>query len=93
MNLTTQFLYNIGNMALYTPELVDIAVWIIVSLVLVVLMRYIFLFHIGLFTIWRESRLISAKKHVLSDLILMKDIQSEMEKELEQASLRATFQG
>jgi hypothetical protein len=33
-----------------------------------------------------------SKKHVLSDLILMKDIQSEMEKDIEGASLRATFQ-
>jgi hypothetical protein len=35
---------------------------------------------------------LETKKRVLSDLILMKDIQTEMEHEIEQASLRATFQ-
>lgn len=93
MNLTTQFLYNIANMALYRPSIVDIVIWIIVSIVFIIVARYVFLYHIGWFTVWREARSIAAKKQVLGDLILMKDIQSEMEKEIEQASLRATFQG
>jgi len=43
--------------------------------------------------LWREKRMLENKKNILTDLILMKDIQSEMEKEIEQATLKATFQG
>jgi len=54
---------------------------------------FIFLYSIGALLLFRDNLALKSKKKTLSDLILMKDIQTEMEKELEQASLRATFQG
>ncbi len=93
MNLTTQFLYNISNTALYTPELSHTMIAIVVSAVFLFVLRYVFLYHIGFFVVWHEKRTLEAKKNVLTDLILMKDIQSEMEKDIEKASLKATFQG
>lgn len=46
----------------------------------------------GALLIRTEQKNIEKKKHILGDLILMKDIQTEMEKEIEQAMLKATFQ-
>jgi hypothetical protein len=40
-----------------------------------------------------DSEELRKKKETLTDLILMKDIQTELEKEIEQAMLKATFQG
>ena len=92
MTLSVQFLYDINNIGLYTPNLPHTAIAIAAGCIFLVSMRYIFLYHIGIILLWKESRSIAAKKRTLGDLILMKDIQNEMEKELEQASLRATFQ-
>ncbi len=46
----------------------------------------------GFFLILRDKQIINEKKQVLGDLILMKEIQTELEKEIEQAALKATFQ-
>jgi hypothetical protein len=46
----------------------------------------------GFLAVRKDTKAIASKKNVLSDLILMKDIQTEMEREIEQASLKATFQ-
>jgi hypothetical protein len=92
MTLTTQFIYNMGNITLYKPDMVHVAIALIVGAVLLVLLRYVLMYHAGFFIVWHESRVIASKKHILGDLILMKDIQTEMEKDLEQASLKATFQ-
>lgn len=89
---TTQFLYTIENLALYQPQWIHIIIAIIFSIFFIALLRYMFLYHIWFFVVWHEKRAMESKKHVLSDLILMKDIQSEMEKDIEGASLRATFQ-
>jgi hypothetical protein len=43
--------------------------------------------------VYRDAKELRKKKETLSDLILMKDIQTELEKEIEQAMLKATFQG
>lgn len=93
MNTTTQFLYNMWNTQIYNPDLIHVAIVCVVGIILLIITRYILLYHIGLSIILVEAHAISSKKKILWDLILMKDIQSEMEKELEQASLRATFQG
>lgn len=92
MNLTTQFLYDNANIALYTPTIMQAIIALIVAGILLIALRFLFLYHHGFFLVWKEKRAIESKKSVLSDLILMKDIQSEMEKEIEQASLKATFQ-
>jgi hypothetical protein len=81
-----------GNITLYKPEMTHIAIALIAGVVTLALLRYVLLYHAGFFIVWHESRVIASKKHILGDLILMKDIQTEMEKDLEQASLKATFQ-
>lgn len=40
---------------------------------------------------YQNKMALSKKKKTLNDLILMKDIQSELEKEIEQAILKAAF--
>jgi hypothetical protein len=40
---------------------------------------------------WEIDREIAHKKKTLASLILMKDIQTELEKEIEQAILKAAF--
>ncbi len=56
-------------------------------------MRQAFLYSYGAHLVKRDIAQIEAKKRTLSDLILMKDIQTELEKEIEQAMLKATFHG
>ena len=91
--MTVQFLYIIENLYLYRPDILDTIVALIISILIIGILRYFFLYAIGYVLLYREKRALENKKHILSDLILMKDIQSEMEKEIEQATLKATFQG
>jgi hypothetical protein len=56
-------------------------------------MRWIFLQSYGYVLVKKDENDLAKKKNTLSDLILMKDIQTELEKEIEQAMLKATFQG
>lgn len=91
--MSVQFLYIIENLYLYTPDILHTVFAIILSVGVLVLLHYIYLYTIWYALLWREKRALANKKHILSDLILMKDIQSEMEKEIEQATLKATFQG
>lgn len=53
---------------------------------------YLSIFCTGIIWIFADKREIIRRKRVLSDLILMKDIQTELEKEIEQATLKAAFQ-
>lgn len=89
---TTQFPYKLENLDLYVPWITDIVIATVVFIVCLVAAYYVLLYSAWFFLVLEESNTIRAKKKTLSDLILMKDIQSEMEKELEQASLKATFQ-
>ncbi len=61
-------------------------------MVFYIMIRYSMLYVMGALLIRTEQKNIEKKKHILGDLILMKDIQTEMEKEIEQAMLKATFQ-
>ncbi len=56
-------------------------------------MRMLFLYGYGFFLIKEDASKLAERKKTLWDLILMKDIQTELEKEIEQAMLKATFQG
>ena len=47
---------------------------------------------LSLFLLHEDAIALKKKKNTLGDLILMKDIQTELEKEIEQAMLKATFQ-
>jgi hypothetical protein len=57
-----------------------------------IIARYVLYFLSGYLLLRREAIAIAKKKNVLGDLILMKDIQTELEHEIEQATLKATFQ-
>lgn len=56
-------------------------------------MRWVFLYGYGYMMVRGDAHELSKKRNTLNDLILMKDIQTELEKEIEQAMLKATFQG
>lgn len=89
----TQFQYDYSNLDLYQFQddwvLVAISlVWGVVLMVLLCLMiRWMMIRYIG----WEIDREITHKKKTLANLILMKDIQTELEKEIEQAILKAAF--
>jgi hypothetical protein len=91
--MNVQFLYIIENLYLYNPDIIYSVIAIILWVIFLVVLRYLYLYGIGYIVLWKEKKALQNKKDILSDLILMKDIQSEMEKEIEQATLKATFQG
>lgn len=92
MNDTSQFTYILENLD-YTPSLVIAIVSLFIACVSIFLMRYIFLYSYGFLIVRSDAAIIEKKKRTLSDLILMKDIQTELEKEIEKAMLKATFHG
>jgi hypothetical protein len=92
MNLSTQFSYIFENLLLYRPDLIMSIVAIIVGFILLVALYFILLYSSGFALVIHEANMIKKKKSTLGDLILMKDIQTEMEHEIEQATLKATFQ-
>lgn len=92
MNLTT-FPYILDNLNLYSPSMLTILLWIIIGISLFIMIRMLFLYGYGFFLIREDASKLDERKKTLWDLILMKDIQTELEKEIEQAMLKATFQG
>lgn len=91
MNLETQFPYILENLIVH-PGIIFSLIGCLVGIMVCIAIRYSILYTIGALLIRTEQKNLEKKKHILSDLILMKDIQSEMEKEIEQAMLKATFQ-
>lgn len=88
----SQFPYILDNISLYTPTIIGIIIGLICSVVSIIIVRYILLYtHAGSILL-HEQRKIESKKKVLGDLILMKDIQSELEAEIEKGMLKSTFQ-
>jgi hypothetical protein len=88
----SQFPYILDNITLYTPTIIGIVLWLIFSILSIVIMRYVFLYSYAGSVLVHEQRKIESKKKVLGDLILMKDIQSELEAEIEKWMLKSTFQ-
>jgi hypothetical protein len=91
--MNEQFSYIIDNISLYTPDTIEIAIGSIIGLAMVIFIHRIFLYGYGSILVRKDQSELRRKKETLSDLILMKDIQTELEKEIEQAMLKATFQG
>ncbi len=91
--MSVQFLYIIDNLYLYSPDIIHSVIALILGIALTFTLSYVYLYSIGYALILAEKKRLQKKKDILWDLILMKDIQSEMEKEIEQATLKATFQG
>lgn len=89
---TTQFTYILSNLD-YTPNMIHIILGIIIGIVLIFGIRMGFLYTYGIYLIRKDHADIEKKKKTLGDLILMKDIQTELEKEIELAMLKATFHG
>ena len=92
MDFTGVFSYNNDYLITQPQNIAIFAVVTIVFVVLVVVMRYTFLGFAGLYLLREEKKVLENRKKTLSDLILMKDIQTELEKEIEQATLKAAFQ-
>jgi hypothetical protein len=92
MVLQEKFPYVLDNLDLYSPGIVEIIVGCIFAVLCVILFRWIFLYSYGFKIVRHDAAELKRKKETLSDLILMKDIQTELEKEIEQAMLKATFQ-
>ncbi len=91
MNLETQFPYILDNLSSH-PGFIFAIVGCFIGSLLCILLRLSMIYTLGFFIIRTEQKNLERKKHILGDLILMKDIQTEMEKEIEQAMLKATFQ-
>ncbi len=91
--MNIQFLYIIENLSLYSPDIIESIVALIFGFIFLASLWALYTYSVWYVLIWKEQRALANKKNVLGDLILMKDIQSEMEKEIEQATLKATFQG
>lgn len=72
---------------------VAIFLWITVLFIITTLIsKYIFLAIGGIYMLYLENKNLTNRKKILNDLIIMKDIQNELEKEIEQATLKAAFQ-
>ena len=92
MIIPDKFPYVLDNLTIYTPGMVEIVVGCIFSVAIIIVFRWIFLYSYGWKVVRRDAIELRKKKETLTDLILMKDIQTELEKEIEQAMLKATFQ-
>lgn len=93
MILQDKFPYVLDNLKLYSPSAIEIILGCILAVGCVILIRWVFLYAYGWKIVHHDSEELRKKKETLTDLILMKDIQTELEKEIEQAMLKATFQG
>lgn len=90
--MNDQFTYIIENLSLAAPSIVEMLLGVIIMSIFMLSVRYMFLYGYGYKMVYKDMLDLRRKKETLSDLILMKDIQTELEKEIEQAMLKATFQ-
>lgn len=88
-----QFEYLYENIMLYQfqNDWIIFVVVIILWIALMVASYYIILFWSLKNLEYTAAQLLAKKKKTLTELILMKDIQTELEKEIEQAILKAAF--
>lgn len=80
---------------LYSLSLLDPVVifgWSIIIFGMFYLIRLSLLFWYMYRLVTSEQKAFEKKKHILSELILMKDIQSELETEIENAMIKNTVQ-
>jgi hypothetical protein len=90
-----QFQYVYENLSLYQFQVHTDWYMILLAMILgAALMAgiyYVILFTAAKLIAYQEKQVFLNKKKTLNDLILMKDIQTELEKEIEQAILKAAF--
>lgn len=92
MNTSNLFPYILENLQLYSPDIIGIVVGMVISVICIICIYYIFLYGKVVILLREEKEKIEKKKHILWDLILMKDIQTELETEIEKAMLKSSFQ-
>lgn len=92
MDYTDVFTYNANNLLQTTDNVTLAAVLAIIFLIAIILIRFVFLLIVGIFLLKESEKKIQNRKKLLSDLVLMRDVQTELEKEIEQATLKAAFQ-
>ena len=90
--MDSRFPYIFDNLWLYFPSTMAIILWIIFLSFFAILCRYMLLYVQWFKMLTKERKTIEGKKRILWDLILMKDIQTELEAEIEQSMLKSTFQ-
>ena len=92
MNYTGIFPYNPENLLLAHPSLESSLLWIAILAGIYIVVRWTLFLLTSIALIFADRRQLARKKQMLGDLIIMKDIQTELEKEIEQATLKAAFQ-
>ena len=88
-----QFAYLYDNIMLYQfqNDWIVFSIFIILGIILMAASYYIILLWSLKSIEYTAEQLLAKKKKTLTELILMKDIQTELEKEIEQAILKAAF--
>ncbi len=93
MNTFESTFYNVKNLDLYTQGNIFIVIFsVFIWLAILYGVKIVLTYIAGAITLYRERREEQKKQNTLNELILMKDVQSELDKEIEQATLKATFQ-
>lgn len=92
MDFTGVFTYNSAYLATEPQNLAIVFVVAILFLIATIFARFLSLVFAGLLLLRKDRKMIETRKNTLADLVMMKDIQTELEKEIEQATLKAAFQ-
>lgn len=92
MDFTGVFTYNSSYLATEPQSLVIVFVVAILFLIATIFARFLSLAIAGIFLLRKDRKILETRKSTLADLVMMKDIQTELEKEIEQATLKAAFQ-
>ena len=92
MDYTGIFPYNPQNLLLAQVSMESALMWAVGLTVGYIVVRFLLFTITNIYLILVDRRQLARKKQMLGDLILMKDIQTELEKEIEQATLKAAFQ-
>ncbi len=92
MDYTGIFTYNTENLIIEQSSIITPIIAIIAFVITIFLIRQLFLYIVGLYWIFEDNKKIANRKKVLAELVIMRDLQTELEKEIEQATLKAAFQ-
>ncbi len=93
MKTLNQFQYVYENITLYQfqSDWIIFAIALIIGVIAMATLYYLMLMTSLKSIVYLAEQVLARKKKILSELILMKDIQTELEKEIEQAILKAAF--
>lgn len=93
MNTSNQFPYLYDNIMLYqfNSDWIIFSIFMIFGIISMIVIYYTIQTFAFYSIIYHADQNIKKKKKTLGELIIMKDIQTELEKEIEQAILKAAF--